>query len=200
MTKHKKTKPRGRPKTVNRDGSIELAMMDYWRDGVLTKSLNEVCRQIGISKPAFYREFESEDGLMAEVLGQYRLLNIVPLLNLIESDRPFAEVLNDAINWLSESREKPNGCLFVKMRLARSQLGPITLKRVQSMEMELLKKFEAWYRRGLAQNEVDVSIAPQFASTYIGTQFTLVSVQMGIGMPVKLVKDQASLALSVLLH
>ena len=35
-------------------GATEL----YWREGVQTLSLNEVCRQVSVSKPSIYRGLE----------------------------------------------------------------------------------------------------------------------------------------------
>jgi len=89
-------RPRGRPKSLDRDTAIDAAMHAYWR-GVEHPSLNEVARRVGISKPALYREFGGEDGLLAAGLERYRAEVIVPTLATLSSDGPFAEVLRDEL-------------------------------------------------------------------------------------------------------
>ena len=51
---------RGRPKKIDQQHVVEVAMTLYWAEG-LRVSLNEICRQAGIAKTSFYREFGSED-------------------------------------------------------------------------------------------------------------------------------------------
>jgi AcrR family transcriptional regulator len=51
------TRPRGRPKSLDRQKAIEAAMLVYLRDDSGSLSLHEVIRRVGISKPALCREF-----------------------------------------------------------------------------------------------------------------------------------------------
>ena len=56
---------RGRPRKASKSQIVENAMALYWHDGLSTRSLNELCRQLDLSKPGLYREFGGEDGLIA---------------------------------------------------------------------------------------------------------------------------------------
>ena len=68
----KPAKPsRGRPKTLDRDHVLDVAMDSYWKEDIGSLSLNEICRRSGVSKPGLYREFTNEDGLMKAVLIRY---------------------------------------------------------------------------------------------------------------------------------
>ena len=62
---------RGRPKTFDRDRTLDVAMESYWREGPGGISLNEVCRRAQVSKPGLYREFGNEDGLLDAVLTRW---------------------------------------------------------------------------------------------------------------------------------
>lgn len=189
---------RGRPKTVDRQRTIEIAMDNYWRDGVHHLSLSEVCRRAHISKPALYREFGEADGLMDAVLTHYRELVLVPLLNAFASQLAFDDLMERLVVGLTSDRGTPAGCLFSEMRLARSHLGPKTGARLRAMDQERRDAFEAWYRRALERSEVDASISPELAARYIDTQLTVVLVQMGAGEPPELAAGQARLALRTL--
>lgn len=199
MAQTPKKKTCGRPKTLDRQRTIKLAMESYWRDGLNALSVNEICRRTKISKPGLYREFGGEDGLMEAVLDHYRELVVGPLLSMISADRPFAEVLNELVFWMTQDHGTPAGCLFVKMRSSPSRLGPATSARVEAVRDEMRAAYKAWYQRALDRNEVNAKIPPDFAAYYLDTQLTTVLVQVAAGEPPGLVRAQAQLAFAGLL-
>ncbi len=180
------------------DEAIRLAMNDYWRQGMSSLSLSEVCRRAGISKPALYREFGGEDGLMAAVLDHYREQFVEPLLVPFAEDRPVGALIEGAITRLTSDRGTPAGCLFTKMRLASSRLGPLASERVRVLERTQRDTYEAWYRRGLANGDANPDLSPKLAARYLDTQFATILVQMDNGVAPELVRDQARLALQAL--
>jgi AcrR family transcriptional regulator len=197
MEETKKKRSRGRPKQVDKVHSIEIAMLDYWENGIHTRSINEVCKHIEMSKPAFYREFENEDGLMQATLKRYRELRIVPLLEILEADLPFNEVLKKAVEFLTENRETPKGCLFTKMRVLRTELGPNTSQEVQNMENEFHVALKDLHKRATTKGEVNTDIPQDAAALYMGSQFTLALVQSALEIPTEIIRAQVSLALGV---
>lgn len=199
MTKTPKKKTSGRPKKLDRQRTIELAMESYWRDGLNALSVNEICRRTKISKPGLYREFGGEDGLMEAVLDHYRDAVVGPLLSMLLADRPFAEVLSELVFWMTQDHGTPAGCLFVKMRFSPSRLGPATSARVEDLKDEMRGAYKDWYQRALDRNEVNAKIPPDFASYYLDTQLTTVLVQVEAGDPPGLVRAQAQLAFSGIL-
>lgn len=177
---------------------MQIALENYWQSGLSSLSLNEVCRRAGISKPALYREFGGEDGLMAAVLQAYRARFVEPLLAPLAADRPFAPMLDGAITTLTSDRGTPPGCLFTKMRLAPTRLGPLATETVGELETVHRDAYEAWYRRALERGEANPDLHPEFAARYIDTQFATLLVQMENGVDPELVREQAHLALRVL--
>lgn len=198
MEERKTKRPRGRPKTVDRARTTQLAMVNYWREGLHALSLNQVCLRAEISKPALYREFENEDGLMSAVLAHYREVVVLPLLMFIGSERPFADVLDELIVGMTSQRETPVGCLFTQMRLSLPRLGPMTTAAVGALEQERRDAFEVWYRRALQSAEITPGLAPELAAGYLDTQFTSVLIQMKAGTPPDDVRAQARLAFRAL--
>lgn len=59
--------------------------------------------------------------------------------------------------------------------------------------------FEDWYRRALAQGAVNPSLSTGLAAHYIDTRLTTVLMLMGAGEPPERIREQARLALQVLL-
>ena len=64
-------RPRGRPKTIEYDTTLAIAVNAYWSKGIDGMSVNEVCRLAKVSKPSLYREFGNEDGLLNAVFKYY---------------------------------------------------------------------------------------------------------------------------------
>ena len=173
-------------------------MDNYWREGVHALSLNEVCRRARISKPALYREFGNEDGLMTAVLDRYREEVLQPLLDALVLEVPFPDLVGHLVTEMTSERPGPLGCLFTKMRVARSHLGPETQARLVAVEAERLAALAAWFRRALGSGEVDDSVSPGLAARFIDSQLTLLLLQMGAGEPPEDIREQARLAFRVL--
>lgn len=192
-------RPRGRPKSVDREHAAAAAMDNYWRLGLAELSLNEVCRRAGISKPALYREFGGEDGLQAAALDAYRAQVIEPMLAGLGAPHPFPTVLDGAIVALTSGRDAPPGCLLTKMRLSLDRLGPDTTAKVRALEALQRDAYEAWFSRAVDEGEANPDLAPAFAARYIDTQFTTILVQMDLGMSGEDIRAQTRLAVQPLL-
>ncbi|MEO0560040.1 MAG: TetR/AcrR family transcriptional regulator [Bacteroidota bacterium] len=190
---------RGRPKTLDSAHTLDVAMLSYWQEQPGALGVNEICRRAGISKPGFYREFGGEDGLMVAVLNHYWERVVRPSLQPLAADRPFSEVLGTVLDWLTQDRETPAGCLFSKMRAAPDRLGSETAARVAVLREEMRRAYQAWFERGLARNEVNAAISPELAGILIDTQLMTVQIQMAVGEPPDQVRSQAQWALSCLL-
>lgn len=173
-------------------------MASYWCDGVRNVSMNEICRRANVSKPGVYREFGSEDGLMDAAVEHYRATVVGPLLELLGSDRPFVEVLECLLLFMTEPSGRPAGCLLAELRSAPGRLGAMTAASVDAITEELRQAYEHWFRQALARGEVDTSISPDLATHFIDTQFTTVLLQMALGAEPRLVRAQAELAFSAL--
>lgn len=189
---------RGRPKRRSRTAVLDQVMEHYWRDGIHTLSINEVCRRIGASKPSIYREFGSEDGLQEAVLGHYSNAILSPLRAFLALRRPFDETVEALIVGMTSPGDHPPGCLFTEMRLLRSGLGPASLGRLDAIEAERLAAFEQWYAGALERHEVISALLPGDAAAYMDAQLTLLLVEAGMRKPTEGVRARARLALSVL--
>ena len=169
----------------------------WWRDGISGSSLNEVCRRVQLSKPALYREFGGQDGLMEAALAHYEEQVIAPVLAATQIDLPFADLVELLVVGMTQAAG-PAGCLFTELRLAQSRLGEATMQRLRAMERHRRQVFEDWYQRALDRGEVDPSIPPALAARYIDTQTATALAQLGVGEPAELVAQQARLAFRTL--
>lgn len=149
-------KARGRPKTLNRDEVLQVAMLQYWEHGAPEVSINEISKILHVSKPGIYREFGSDDGLKAAALKTYQAVAIDPFLALLKSEQPLNTTLAEIISFLMQDRDAmgiPKSCLFVNMRAHRDRLGQETLKVLDHLREHFLKSFARWIEVSKATGE-----------------------------------------------
>jgi TetR/AcrR family transcriptional regulator, copper-responsive repressor len=200
MTADSTKRPRGRPKTFDRDRTLDVAIDSYWRDGLDSVSVNEICRRAGISKPGLYREFGNEDALMDAALTHYSETVLGPVLATLSDDRPFRETLGSLIDFATreETAEVPAGCLFAKMRSFRWRLGPITGAHVDQLRAAAIAAYAAWLQRCADNGDIELPAALETTATYVDAQLTTMLTRISAGEDPKLVRSHARLAFAVL--
>lgn len=199
MAEDRPKRPRGRPKTVDREHAIQVAMTAWWGEGLHSLSLNELCRRAGISKPALYREFGGEDGLMAAALAAYRQQAVAPLLAIVRAEMPFGDMLDRLVTVMTSDLGLPRGCLFTRMRLEDDRVGEGASEGLEALVAERRAAFAARYAAALEAGEAQASLTPDAAAHYWDTQLTTLLVQMAAGEDPETVRAEAKLALGVLL-
>ena len=191
----------GRPKAINRIHVINVAMNSYWNGGVQKMSLNEICRRANVSKPALYREFGNEDGLMTEVLELYFTKFITPFFTLFSSHQSFHTVLQKLILGLINNQDKnlnSMGCLFTMMRDSHYLLGKKTKNKLDLLHKLLLKTYEQWIENAKHKGNFTKQIPSSVAAAYIDSQVSNINAQKARGENIQSIKVAACLAFSVL--
>ncbi len=198
---------RGRPKTLDREQTLAVAIQAYWREDVDSISLNEICRRAEVSKPSLYREFGNEDGLMKAVLVAYQKQVLAPVYQMIAADAPFRETLDSLVSmvtrsgnapFISDDQAIPSGCLFVKMREFYRHLGAETRTEVDQAKEEALTVYEVWVTRARAKGEFTGEMSSRFAAIYIDAQLSNAASLLARGEPNDEVKKILTVAFSML--
>ena len=190
----------GRPKTLDRANVLDAAVQSYWADGVDGVSLNEICRRAGVSKPALYREFKSEDGLMKAALVRYSDRALTPMHQTLSADIPFDEALDGLIAFASADHTKegnPVGCMYVDMCSGRAQVGDATRDQLDKLKSELIGVYEEWVDRSKDRGEFPSAISTQFAAVYIDAQLSNAMSQQSRGETNETIREVLQMAFSV---
>ena len=200
MTDDSTKRARGRPKTFDRDRTLDVAIDSYWRDGVESVALNEICRRAGVSKPGLYREFGGEDQLMDAALTRYSATVLGPMLATLADDRPFRETLDALIDFATreETPDVPSGCLFANMRTSRGRLGPVTGEHVEELREGAVGAYAAWLERCASRGEIELPAPIETTATYVDAQITMMVNQVAAGEDPDTVRAHAALAFAVL--
>ena len=195
---NKSEKKRGRPTTFHREETIERAMYCYWKEGTNGISINELCRRIKVSKPAIYRAFGGEDGLLSAVIENYISHAFKPLIQHFESDKNFHQQLIDLVDSCTIRTDMPSGCLLVKMWVNHDQLGPKSRSALLRARGLIQEMYLSLVLKAKIKGTIRSDIEPSLAAKFINTQITTVLLRMDTEETPAQISAEAKLAVSVL--
>jgi AcrR family transcriptional regulator len=107
--------------TSTRSRLVEAALQRFYRDGFRNVGLDQVLTDVGISKTAFYKHFESKDDLMLAVLESQNVW-LQELLREVTSQRSDANPgtqlrrLFDVVDQIIAS-DAYHGCIFINVAM-----------------------------------------------------------------------------------
>jgi|TARA_B100001093_G_scaffold272310_1_gene260288 AcrR family transcriptional regulator len=200
MNNLQSTQKKGRPKTINLDKLVNVAMLNYWLDGPTNVSLNEICYKAKISKPGLYREFGGEDGLMKSVLLLYQSSVTQQILNLLKLEKSFDKTLDELIAFVTNNKSKenkPKGCLLAKFRQSRNKFGIKTQEQIDIIIKKRRLGFQLWIEQSKLKGEFEKSMSSKNAANYIDSQLDYAVSELANGEDNNNVKNTLALALSV---
>lgn len=200
MKKSLKKQTRGRPKKVDRNKILRVAMDSYWTEGIQAISLNEICRRTNTSKPGLYREFASEDGLMRAALEQYQNEVLSPLHNYLLSSLTIEDITQKLVTIMKSNTDRPQGCLFVKMMEVESHLGEQTKQALRQCHQASLEMYRQMAEKLIKNKSIASHLSPTIASKYLNTQINHASALLSRGENIQDVEILLALAFTALLH
>lgn len=196
MSKTPKPK-RGRPQTLDTENALNVAMNAYWKGDPADVSINAICAMANASKPAIYREFGNEDGLMLAVLNHYADEVLFDIFKVLEDEMSLKDTLNALIDFSSQDPKMETGCLFYKMRVGKHRLGPQTLRRVNEINAIAIDAFTDYLEKCRASGEWESEQSSSSMARYLVEQIGLAFTQRAAGENPAQVHQTMSIALSV---
>ena len=192
---------RGRPKKVDHQNVVEIAMYLYWAKGIQNVSLNEICRKANIAKTSFYREFDSEDKLIELAIKMYFDWFNCQLAELNFEGKSSVEVFGMLMDLILADRSEdiPSGCMLVKIRDVRGdQLGPKASAQLHLCQKQQIKMIEHFVIRGQQRGDFTKEISIPTAVAYIDNQLSNALALMARGEPSEQIKEFSKIAFSPL--
>lgn len=119
------------------------------------------------------------------------------LRGLLSSEQSFAGKLEALTTVISEDPSCDHGCLFVKMRAARLDLGPKTQAKVAEIEIATVKIYTHFLRDSRKKGEWLGNITPDFAGQYLHAQIGPAMSQRALGTEPSVVRKLLEYALSL---
>jgi AcrR family transcriptional regulator len=166
-------KPRGRPRSFDREQALEAAMEVFWRRGFDGTSISDLTEAMGINPPSLYAAFGDKEKLYLEAVEYYRVHRGEHMRQAM-AEAPTARAavenaLREAVNEFSR-KDSPAGCLLTMSNsCAGVSVGvQAVLAKKRAIGRENLK---LRIQRGIAEGDVPASADPQALAEFVMTIF-----------------------------
>ena len=190
----------GRPRTMNVEKVLDMAMTAYWQSDPADVSVNAICQMAGIAKPSLYRAFGSEDGLSRAALDRYADRVLSELFEILHAGMGLRETLAALIDFASDDPRMETGCLFYKMRAGKHRLGPETRARVEDIDTAGQAAYAAFLQSARDARGWPDGLPVEAGAKYLGEQIALAITQRASGEDPTRVREMLTLALSVFIR
>jgi AcrR family transcriptional regulator len=148
-------RPRGRPRTFDRDQVLARAMQVFWEKGYEAASMQDLLAAMNLSSPSLYAAFGDKESLFIEAVQRY-----------VESVREECEcsgeyTARESIEWvLTEltgiftDRSHPPGCLAVIAFMTSASTSPRVQKLLAEQRAETRSRFRSIIEGGVKKGEL----------------------------------------------
>ena len=163
-------RPRGRPRSFDRDQALQQAMEVFWAKGFEGASLMDLTDAMGISPPSLYAAFGDKEQLFLEAVERYQKRNgeSCPYC----SEPTARSAVEKLLLYMAEeltSRDHPRGCMM--MMAAATTAGSseklqaaLTAKRMAG-RLRLKQRIEQGIKDGDVPAGTDAAALADFYST-----------------------------------
>ena len=179
----------GRPKLLNREHVIDVALNQYWQRGIDNVGMAEIARLSGFDRAGIYKEFGGEEGLVHEVINTYLDRNWfprIPILDSVSSPAMCVKMIFDAFSTDNAIKDltqygvqdkavkwpkpvtKARGCCFYGLLISdsASTFKGATKRKIKelddSIRAYMREKFALAHQEGLLKDGVSVDEANEF--------------------------------------
>lgn len=129
-------RPRGRPRTFDRDETLDAAVMVFWEKGYEGSSIDDLTEAMGIKRPSLYATFGSKRDLFIAAIDRYAATHgrgsFDPLRDDSDTRRAVATLFETNICRATE-RGKPRGCLIACVATEAAETDPSLRKKLSGM-------------------------------------------------------------------
>jgi AcrR family transcriptional regulator len=133
--------------TIPKSHSILLSTAKslFWKHGIRRVKVSEICREAGVSKMTFYRNFKNKndlaeqmvEGIIQQSMGEYQAM--------MQSDRPFPE--------------KVRGIVALKHKWSKGISKEFVMDLMQMEDKHIAMKFETYRQKQLQNLMADLAKA-----------------------------------------
>ena len=122
--KKKSSRPRGRPRTFDRDQVLDRAVTTFWTKGYDGTSLDDLTENMGINRPSLYAAFGNKHELYLEVINRYAATLGCRPVKAFDGEpdikKAVAAFLETAIRCVT-TKNGPKGCLCANVAVGDAE-------------------------------------------------------------------------------
>ncbi|MFF4257277.1 TetR/AcrR family transcriptional regulator [Streptomyces sp. NPDC001663] len=149
------SKPRGRPRSFDRETALEKAVMAFWEHGYEATSVSDLTRVMGIGAPSLYAAFGDKRALFEEVVtvygARYGSFGDRALAEESTARAAVERMLREAAAEYT-APGRPHGCLVI--HAATNCTSPEVEESLRERRNANIAAFENRIRAGIASGEL----------------------------------------------
>ena len=185
-----KIRQAGRPKIINREAVINIALTQYWEHGIENVSLTNIANLLKISRPTIYNEFSNEDNLIAEVIQKYINISAEPSDLNYDNFKQYPNhlfthfksniydnnkyLINNYTHHGIKRPEKAIGCLLQKSILNKYNFKSKSFNIINKYNIKRQKRLIKYIKSAQTAEVFINDIDPIFYSKYLQALFCLI--------------------------
>ena len=172
MEKMQPSKPRGRPRTFDRDEALRTAMEIFWLRGYEGTSVEDLTSAIGITKPSLYAAFGSKEALFREAIDLYVQEYGDAAESALRADCTAREAIDRLLRKNVEANTipgKPTGCMLVLSALLGTIENQEVREHLAEMRRAAHRAVEERIARGVAEGDLPPTADPATLAAYYTT-------------------------------
>jgi|RhiMethySRZTD1v2_1073278.scaffolds.fasta_scaffold00195_48 AcrR family transcriptional regulator len=166
-------KPRGRPRSFDREQALESAMEIFWRKGFDATSITDLTEAMGINPPSLYAAFGDKEKLYLEAVEYYRVQRGEHIRQVLAEEPTARGAIDKALRGaVSEfcRRDSPSGCLLT-MSTGSTGVSDGVQQMLVRKRLMARDRIRERIQRGIEEGDVPASADPLALAEFITTIF-----------------------------
>jgi AcrR family transcriptional regulator len=166
-------KPRGRPRSFDREQALECAMEVFWRKGYDATSISDLTEAMGINPPSLYAAFGDKEKLYLEAVEYYRVQRGENIRHVLAEEPTARGAIEKALKGAVDEfcrRDSPSGCLLT-MSTGCSSVSDGVQQMLVRKRLMARERIRERIQRGIEEGDVPSSADPASLAEFITTIF-----------------------------
>ncbi|HET8728916.1 MAG TPA: TetR/AcrR family transcriptional regulator [Alphaproteobacteria bacterium] len=154
-------KPRGRPRSFDRDEALRRAMELFWVKGFENTSMADLTSAMGLNPPSVYAAFGSKEQLFREALDLYVRTEGSGIWDAIEAAPTAREAIARLLRATAVAYTRgpqPRGCMIVLAAPQMEGANPAICDDLREHRLENVAIIERRLERAVAEGELPAGI------------------------------------------
>lgn len=146
-----------RIKAFDRNIVVEQAMNLFWKKGYYATGVQELVDFLGISRSSMYDTFGDKEALFLESLHLYRNIYANKIMQLIQADESFIEILSHLFDFIIvdfNSHKEHKGCLMVNTAVESAAQEARIRVIVQTYFKDIEDALLVAIQKGIEKNQI----------------------------------------------
>jgi AcrR family transcriptional regulator len=190
-------RPRGRPRTLDREKALEAALKLFWRHGYEGTSIADLTAAMGATPPSLYAAFGSKEQLYRDAVELYAAsYGGFPARALAEEPsayRAMERILAEAIEvYSAEAR----GCMLASGALTCAPEHQHVARELASLRLAAIAAIKARFDTAVAEGELDAGADTAALASFYAAVIQGLSIQARDGVKRAILQSMAAAALA----